>query len=361
MLVNPEDAPTSIDGPEASLGLSTQIRIGHLVPELGPIGLCILFPGSTTWTPLHGPSMVGDAGTMSDAEAGASDADADAGGAVDAALDTGLADAAADHGLVDGGLDADRALDADGASPRDAHHGDASASSAQLAPLTLTRYLHLDAAGTFELAVLPVGAASCSEAYFTQAVTLDSDLLTTIVLVQTRPGPLGTPRSYLGDESVPFGLLTFTDELGTGSELARTRFINTVIPSAAEAGTGALSIAILNTTADLAPLASVVEPDMATSPSQVPPIVDAFGYHDGYAMSGACSDASSIGCLSLRIAPAGGGTALPWTSASEDLGLGPGSVHTAFILSGVGVEFKVLWCSDLSQRTALTDCVTIGQ
>jgi hypothetical protein len=113
-----------------------------------------------------------------------------------------------------------------------------------------------------------------------------------------------------------------------------------------------LSAAVLDTTADLVPLANVIAPDRATAPSQVQPAVDALGYHDADPMEG---------LLALRLGPAGDGGTLPWTSAAEDLGLRAGSSHTAFILSAPSAEFRVLWCDDLSQQSVLTDCVVIGQ
>jgi len=364
MLPNPEDVMGSEDATDATLGYFTWMRIGQLLPALGPVSVCVLPPGSSTWSPLLPPSTITDAGAEAEA---ASD-----GPSPDARPDVGPADApspsdAVSHegGPSEGGMKADGALvdapvDGPVDGPADVRHADVDAgtlASAHLQPLTMSRYIRLDGAGTFQLAILPAGASSCAGAYFTQAVTLDSDKHTTVVLAQTRAGALAPAPSYLdaGAEAaaLPFGLLTYTDEPGTVLSSARTRFINAAIPTTTDAGSVPLSAAVLDSTANLVPLARAIEPDRGTDPSQTPPVVDALGYHDGEVV---------LGMLALRIGPTGDGGALPWTSAAEDLGLGAGSSHTAFILSAAtGGEFRVLWCNDLSQESVLTDCLVIGQ
>jgi hypothetical protein len=103
--------------------------------------------------------------------------------------------------------------------------------------------------------------------------------------------------------------------------------------------------------ASLSELALAVEPDSVTSPSARPPMVDALGYHPGSVM---------YGSLALRVAPVSGAM-LSWTSEARDLDLGPGTVHTGFILSGLTEQLFVLWCNDLTQGQLFADCALLGQ
>jgi hypothetical protein len=320
------------------------MRFGHLVPGLGPISVCFLAPGSSMWSPLFITPSVGEDGGAPDGE---SDAPSDA--RDDRGPDGAPSDAAHEASMYDGEL-------ADGPGADVVPRADAgSGSGAALDPLTMSRYYRLEGAGTFELAILPAGAGSCTRAYFAQSVTLDSDQYTTIVLAQTQAGVLASPSSYLSDGAdagVPFGLLTFTDEPSPISEAARTRFVSAVIPAGPDGGAGPLSVSVLDSTADLVPLAAVIPPDQVSAPSQLPPVVDALGYHDGYALAG---------LLAFRIGPAGDAATLAWTSVAGELDLHAGTTHTAFILSAAEDPFQVLWCDDLEQEPVLTDCTLIRQ
>jgi hypothetical protein len=354
-MLNPEDVSAAQDATEPPAALSTWLRFGHMIPALGPVTVCYLSPASATWTPLFAPLVGVDAGPP---EAGPAD------GSYDAALEGGPDGAphdahaeAPEASAHEGGL-SDASSHADGHPPSDAEAGDAGPPP-DLLPFTMSRYIELKGAGTFKLAVLPAGVGSCEGTYFTQSVTLDSEKHSTVLLVRTLPGTLGSARSYLtpsADAAAPFGLIHFTDESSTTSPGALTRFINAVVPAGADAGGGGpLSVAVLDTTADLVPLATVVPPDHASTPSQVSPTVDALGYHAG---------AATVGPLAIRLTPAGArgdAGALPWTSAAELLSMSAGSIHTAFILTDLTEQFLVLWCNDLSDDPVLTECGLIGQ
>jgi hypothetical protein len=388
MLPTPDDVATSPDATDGGEDLSTWVRVAHLVPQLGPISVCVLAPGSDTWRPLIGPAAAEDGGAPG-AEAAteaSSDAATDGASSDRAAVDAPMRDRATDA-PHDASLDASRMRDGgagdgptegppregglrDRGGPSDADDGratdgalsdaemsdvEAGAGGVALAPLTMSHYTKVEGAGTFQLAILPANATSCTEAYFSDYVTLDSSNHSTVVLSQTSPGMLATPTSYLdwaGEAPLPFGLQTYTDERGVTAGSARTRFINVTTPGAGDAGNGPLSAAILDSTANVVPLASVIEPGRATEPSETPPFVDALGYSDALAMSGR---------LALRIGPAGDGGSLPWTSAVADLGLGRGSLHTAFILSAAVEEYQVLWCNDETPEGFLTNCAVVGQ
>jgi hypothetical protein len=354
-MLNPEDVSAAQDATDAPESLSTWLRFGHMVPGLGPITVCVLSPASDTWTPLLAPLVGVDAGPP---DAGPADGSYDApleGGGDGAVHDAHPEASSQEGGLSDARTDA--RPEAGKGSPPEGGAMDAGAQP-DLFPLTMSRYVELKGAGTFKLAVLPAGVGSCAGPYLTQTVTLDSAKHTTVVLVRTQPGPLASPRSYLSgnaDAAVPFGILHFTDESSTTSPLALTRFISAVIPAGSDAGGGALSVAVLDTTANLVPLASVVPPDQAATPSQVSPTVDALGYHAGVATNKP---------LAIRLTPAGARTdaaGLSWTSAAELLSVGSGSIHTGFILSDPAEQFQVLWCNDLSDDPVLTECGLIRE
>jgi hypothetical protein len=58
--------------------------------------------------------------------------------------------------------------------------------------------------------------------------------------------------------------------------------------------------------------------------------------------------------------PSTASLALSWTSATGDLDLMPGTVHTGFIV-GEGLQaFRVLWCDDQAQAPLLTPCLVLG-
>jgi hypothetical protein len=200
MLLNPEDVGSTQDAADGTPGLSTWMRMGHLVPGLGPIGVCVLAPGSATWTPLLAPVTSFDAGPVPEAEAAIDAPFSDAVG--DVKSDGAPKDAHSDSAALDGML-SEGGPKADGPFPLDAA-ADADASvtgSSALAPLTMSRYLHLEGAGTFQLAIVPAGGGSCTRAYLTRAVTLDSDKHTTVVFAQTRAGVLASPQTYLGGDA----------------------------------------------------------------------------------------------------------------------------------------------------------------
>jgi hypothetical protein len=361
--------------------ISTSLRIANFAPWLGAIDICVQGPGSET---LMGPLISLGVSLNSDAGGGSSDGGLDAATSEDGGSDASAVHEALDGdlfgdgasrevGAVDTGIPGVGAVDAGRSDGAAAEAGETGNPSAQgLAPLTLSRPIYLRPAGTFEVAVVQGGVGSCASPYLTQQVTLDPGKSTTVVLTR---GSGATPDSGLSatdggsgsSEGVPLSLLSFTDEPGATFAAARTRFINVASLPGSDAGGAALSVAVVDGLDEtgLLPLASVVDPGSAASPSSTPPVVDALGYHDGLAIDPPSLSGMVISRRAFRLARIGSPAAFAWTSSKEQLDLSVASVHTGFILAGEedAGAFAVLWCDDGAEvpiGTPVTGCLWIG-
>jgi hypothetical protein len=341
-----------IDGPNQGSPLSTSMRIANLTSRLGAIDLCVQTSGSIDFDgPLISPVASVEAG-VPDARSPEDGGDLDAGDydgqAFDASVEGSFADSGM-TGLTDGALLDEGVFDV--GQPEPSPDAGEPGPSAGLAPFQMSNYIELKSAGTFEFAIVLAGVGSCDHPIFKQLVTLDPGERTTVVLA-TSVAPTVAMGDGGGDREAPPILLSFTDESGPRPGQSRTRFINVASRGSETGADGAVTIGVLDSTANLSPLAAVIEPGFAASPSSRPPVVDALGYHEGDPMGDP---------LAFRIGPASSAGALSWTSAAVPLELRSGTVHTGFIVGQGPESYAVLWCDDLAKTSRLASCVFVGQ
>ena len=284
------------------------MRIAHLAPEIGPIDFC--YQGATSGT-FIGPVL----GAPGLPHGDAGEADVDDGSVPSDPLDGST--------LVDAGSDAD----VDPALARSASYR------------TVSKYLNLQAAGPITLAIVEAGTTSCANALARADVTLDPGKLFTVVLF-AKPADGGT--------ALDVG--AFTDDRSTEPDRLHVRIVHAALGTSAVPGAGPL--AVRGVGAKTTVLADRVEPRRASTPSQAVN-VDNLGYVTAPPMAPP---------VSLAVGPAttdGGAEAgfEPWLSASSDLDLRGGSLHTGFVLSGASEStFEVLWCADLTTDGDHTEC-----
>jgi Domain of unknown function (DUF4397) len=282
------------------------MRLAHLAPEIGPIDFC--YQGAKKGT-FIGPVLGGAPSAEDTPSDGDAAADADTGDELDTA-----GDAAVDAGT--------------GASTRIASYG------------TVSRYLNLQTAGPITLAILEAGARSCANALATADVTLDPGKLSTVALF-ARPSDAGTALE----------IAAFTDDRATQSDKIRVRVVHAALGKGNVGG--ASSLAVRAVAAKTTILADRVDPRRVSTASSAV-MVDGLGY---------VTAAPVPPPTSIAIGPAttdGGGADTgfeTWQSASTDLDLRGGSLHTAFVLTGEsGSTFEVLWCADTTTTGDQTTC-----
>jgi hypothetical protein len=291
----------------AAGGAIATMRLAHLAPGLGPIDFCYQAAREGS---LVGPVLGGGARSAPDAGDGGG-AEEDAGSGLEPVPDG------------DGGRDAAPAIRR-------------SASYRQV-----TKYLNLAAAGPLRIAIVEAGAGSCAQPLASGEATLD-------------PGELSTVAVFArgaADGGLAVELGVFTDDRSPAPEGVRVRVVHAALgrpPSAVAAGTLAVRAVASRTLV----LADRVEPKKSASASDAV-AVDALGYATGAPLPGPA--AITIGPASTDAGADAGFS--PWSSASADLGLTAGSVHTGFVLSGgKPAWFEVLWCADLVTDGEVTAC-----
>lgn len=224
----------------------------------------------------------------------------------------------------DAGDDAD--LDAEVADAGDASVG------ATLAYREVSRYVTLDGSGPLTLAVVPAGRP-CGASMIVADVTLDPGKLNTVMLA-------GSATSDAGDA---LGVTAFTDDRTTIPTSARVRVIHAAL------GPDAVPIAVRASSGITVDLAARVEPRHTGTASTT---VDAFGY-------ATIAPLPSPATIAVSPAEASDGGTPGWQSMPAPLDLRGESLHTAFVLTGEGAPYEVLWCTDTSTSGDNTTCVLL--
>jgi hypothetical protein len=281
------------------------LRLAHLAPELGPVDFC--YQAART------PSFVGPV-----------------------LRDPTSAKADAATGLVEGGaLDASDLLDA-------STEPGPSAGDVALGYQSVSKYFTLEVAGTLTIAIIASGASSCATPIATGKVTLDPGKLSTVTVM---PGPMA-------DGGIDFSVVAFTDDRTTLSDKARVRVIHAALGDRKVPDAGALAVRVI--AGQTTVLADRVEPRSASSPSQAVP-VDGLGYTTQ-------SPVAPPAAIGIGLASTGGGLdagVMSWRSATRDLELRGGSLHTAFVVNGSPSGFQVIWCTDTSTERERTTCALV--
>lgn len=267
--------------------LASYLRLAQLAPELGAVDLCYRTKGSQGFT---GPLLVSAAPSL-------------------------------DAGAGDGG-------------PSDAGAGDGGPSDAGSSGLpfgTVSTWVPLSVTGTLDLALVPAGDANCSAPRVVGQVTLDAGKRVTLVAMGTAMGADAGIRGL--------GIESFVDDAVAHAETVRVRVVHGALGGASSPGWGALAMSVAFG-AQVEPIAAVVAPRHASSPTNVPPVVDALGYHERAPVTQAAS-------LRFAYASDAGSNGGPWsTPPVGDLGLAPTTVVTVFLLD-LDADLGALVCDDL--------------
>jgi len=333
------------DGPPA---LSSSMRLAHASPDLGPTDFCWRPHGASAYTgPVLAATATGDGGATSEGgaagEGGAAEGGPDGGAGADAGDAAGagdgaggLADAALDAAPLDASIPLEAATGEGGAgdaSTADGGSGDGatgdggpvdagpSAASA-LVFGAMTGVVKLPTAGTFDVALVTAGQASCYPATATGQVTLDANKRATVVI-------LGLVGADGGPSALAFK--AFADA-PVDPQLARVRLIHAALGSPDEAPAPPLTV-----TDGTAVFAAELDPAHAAAPSKSPPI-DALGYATLDALTGA---------QSLLLAAATDASPAPtWTSQPRDLHVQTGTAHTGIVVSLDHGALGIAYCDD---------------
>lgn len=194
----------------------------------------------------------------------------------------------------------------------------------------VSRYFSLESAGPITISIVPAGSTSCGSAtaLATASVTLDPGKNATVV--------------FFGEatDGGPKPIAAFVDDTNTVGGRARIRIIH-----GAE-GFGAFAARVATTGTAL--LAERVDPRRTGAPSALVP-VDTLGY-----ATIAPIDASAALALDFF-----DGGAPPWQSATRDLGLVGGSLHTAFAVKDGSGSVDVVWCADEQSAFDRTSCIRL--
>lgn len=266
---------------------SSYLRLAQLAPELGAVDLCYRTKGSQGFT---GPLLVSAAPSL---DAGAGDA-----GSPDAG--------AAEGGPSDGG-------------------------SSGVPFATVSTWVPLSVTGTLDLALVPAGDTNCSAPRLLGQVTLDAGKRVTLVAMGTAMG------ADAGSHAL--AIESFVDDTVVHAETARVRVVHGALGGANTSGWGTLSMSVAFG-AQVERVAAAVAPRHASSPSNVPPVVDALGYNER-------APVTLSAALRFAYAPDAGSNGGPWsTPPVDDLGLGPTTVVTVFLLD-LGADLGALVCDDL--------------
>lgn len=306
--------PDAAIGPGDAEAPATTMRLAHVASDLGAVDFCYRTASTTAF---QGPVLGGGRGGP----------ERDAGG-----------------GAGDGGDAAAAAADA--APSGDGDAGDAGAeSAASVRYRTVSRYLRLKASGPLTIALVAPGATSCATPLFEADVTLDPGKLTTVAILGRRDTDAG---------SASLALIAYIDDRMTVPIMARVRMIHAALGTTRGRG-AAGALAVRAASSDAITVADRVEPKGAAQPSASVP-VDSLGYATIPPVPSPAQLA--VGAAAASTGTSGGADASvdSWLSASGDLGLRGGSLHTGFVLSADEQPFEVLWCTDTSTSGDRTTC-----
>jgi hypothetical protein len=276
----------------------------------------------------------GDGGSAVGAEAAAADATvhADAEGDAAAAVDVG-ADA---DGGDDGRVEEVGAVVVDAGAPDGADDAGAEAGAwgPSLSFGALTGDVALPMAGTFDIALVEVGAVACRSPKLVAPVTLAPGQLSTVAI-------LGLATADAGSDSA-LSIVAFADESATDSGETRVRIVNAALGWPGGAGPATpLAVSIGGES-----IAGEVDPKHATSLSMLPS-VDPLGY----ATVAAVTPPSA-----LRLDSLGDAAQQSWMTDPEDFGLSAGTVHSGFVVDRSASSLGVVWCKGASVMATTAFC-----
>lgn len=191
----------------------------------------------------------------------------------------------------------------------------------------VSRYVQVPAYGETEIAIVAAGQQNCLSPKLSGSVTIDPNKRVTVALMGALNDADGGARAV--------DVSAFLDDTTARAKLARLRVIHAALGTEQTTGLGPLSASVAwgNT---VTPIAAVVPPRGASTPSNAAPTVDALGYHDLTPIT----DLASLRFAALQ----GGG---PWSTAPTDLALTDSTVHTAFVVS-TPPGLSVILCTDLA-------------
>ncbi len=296
------DGAASPDANVDAAATSAAFRLAHLSPDVGRIDVCYRTSPSEAFT---GPLLLG----VPAPDAGVADA-----------APAPMVDAAGDAG--DASLDAD-ASDTGGPPPHE---------PPGLSFPGATGYFYVPASDALEIAVVRATDGTCNTPRARQRVPIDPGMRTTVALMGLAQADAGTAEAL--------ALVPFVDDPTPAAGTTRTRFVHAALGTAKSRGPGPLAVEATSQSA-VTELSARVEPGHASSPSQVAPVVDVRGYHDGPTMTSGAIHLAEIGDGGF-----GDSGAVSWISAVGALDLREGATHTGFIVSTGARELAIAWCDD---------------
>jgi hypothetical protein len=329
------------EGGGDSMGEQTTMRLAHASPDLGPIDFCWRSSGAASFTgpvlggdqPADAGAPAGDGGPDGPSDAGSSDgADArsDAG---DGHIETGIAETGTDEtGTAEAGTPETGAPES-GTPETGTPTADAGAPQ-ELVFGTMTPDVLLPAAGTFDIAIVAAGQTSCATRRLAGTVTLDAGKRATVVL-------MGLAALDSGADAL--SIVAFTDA-PLDPQTARVRMIHAALGATGEAATGPLSVRAGNT-----PVATEVDPTMASAPSTAP-AVDALGY---------TTLPPLMAPTTLQLATVGDVAGAQWTTAGSDLAAQAGTSHTGIIVTLGQGALGIAWCGDAPTNRGPATCAVL--
>lgn len=300
-----DGSPADVEGPgddanDGAISEQTTMRLAHASPDLGPVDFCWRQTGTAMFI---GPVLQGevpfDAGSHADASP-------------DAPHDASPAEAGPPGDAGTDGAEVSTPV------PPDAEAGP----PGELVFGAMSGDVPLPSAGTFDIAVVPAGQASCVGYRLAGTVTLDAGKRGTVVL-------MGVAAEDAGPDAL--SVVAFIDA-PTDPQTARVRMIHAALGAMSEPATGPLSVR-----AGVTLLTSEVDPRMTSAPSMAPP-VDALGYATLTPLQPPTP---------LQLAELGDGPTTKWTTGTSDLGAVDGTSHTGIIVTIGQGALGVAWCSDV--------------
>jgi hypothetical protein len=195
---------------------------------------------------------------------------------------------------------------------------------------TVSPWVPIDVAGALDVALVPAGDTNCSAPRVLGQVTVDTGKRVTLVAMGTTKGADAGARAL--------GIESFVDDATPHAQTTRVRVIHAALGTTNAPAWGPISVSVAYGN-QVDPIAALVQPRHASTPSNAPPIVDALGYNER-------APVAVSGALRFAYGPDAGANLGPWSTKPVDLGLAPSTVFTTFLLS-LDQDLGVLVCNDL--------------
>jgi hypothetical protein len=236
-------------------------------------------------------------------------------------------------GMEGGSAGGDASEDAPGEAGGDDGGGDAGWVPA-LSFGTITAEVPLPMAGTFDIALVDVGAIACRAPKVIAQVTLVPKQTATVAI-------MGLATADAGSDSA-LSLLAFADEQRS-DPVVRVRVIHAALGLPGGVRPAPSLAARIGDTA----IAQEVDARHAASQS-AQPAVDSLGY--------ATLPAAINGPAVLRFDALGDAAAASWTTDPVDFNLVAAAVSNAFVVNRAGGKLGVVWCQDPGSRAPTYPC-----